>query len=54
MLRKIGTITLEKVLQAIDFVEIGYWALKGKNSCRVAKKALKGSKIRKSAISQQL
>ena len=45
---------LEKFLWATDFVKIGYRAPNAQiNSSRVAKRALRGSKIRKYAISQQ-
>ena len=39
-----GTIALKKVLWALDYVKIGYWASKAQNSSRVAKRALGGPK----------
>ena len=47
---------LEKVLCGSDFVKwaFGYWAPHAQNSSQVAKKALRVSIIRKSAIYQQL
>ena len=40
----VDIIALEKVLWAIDFVKIGCWAPRSKNSSRLAKMGLKGSK----------